>query len=276
VPTARDPHAIERRRRREPAQLRARAVAPDPEEILPSTISTDYAHRGRARSRPSGNSWRNSRSVEAHSESNSPCPITSGSSGGGAGTALISMPTARRCSGPCSLSYTGSLSRHGPVRPGPRDDRGVDRRGGGPSAMSVSVTCRLSTVLRENIRSRRTLALELECVGDVDAINTDTVHFGIDDALATRQPRRRPGGHASALRRLLGAGTSIQESPVRRKPLTSIAFVGLGAIGLPMATQLAQSVTPSWASIYSRPPASAPQTPALLRSRTSPTRRSSW
>ena len=51
----------------------------------------------------------------------------------------------------------------------------------------------LSTVLRENIRSRRTLALELECVGDVDAINTDTVHFGIVDAGEHPSSRGREG-----------------------------------------------------------------------------------
>ncbi len=59
----------------------------------------------------------------------------------------------------------------------------------------------LSTVLRENIRSRRTLALELECVGDVDAINTDTVHFGIVDAGEHPSSRGREGDRRPRHRR---------------------------------------------------------------------------
>ncbi|MEN0136547.1 MAG: FCD domain-containing protein [Rhodococcus sp. (in: high G+C Gram-positive bacteria)] len=46
----------------------------------------------------------------------------------------------------------------------------------------------LSTVLRENIRTRRSLATELENPTGEGTINTDTIHYGIVDALASRDP----------------------------------------------------------------------------------------
>ncbi|GAA5060608.1 FadR/GntR family transcriptional regulator [Nocardia callitridis] len=46
----------------------------------------------------------------------------------------------------------------------------------------------LGTVLRESIRARRCLAVDIEHTDADGAINTDTVHFGIVDALATRDP----------------------------------------------------------------------------------------
>ena len=104
-----------------------------------------------------------------------------------------------------------------------------------------------SHVLHENVRLRRDFAARRDAKNPDGSINTDTVHSEIVDAPRHTFAGSGAGGNAQALHRVLGPDRRrLHPGPLRLRPpqptierrtMTALTFVGIGAIGLPMALQ---------------------------------------